>query len=260
MITITFALPAESSDLVRRLTDKAAVEGAKYGVSGNLAGQKVHIVHTGVGETVAHARLSDYLQNHSPSFLISSGFAGATREDYGLGDLILARNFSDATLLQRAETILRGRNVRSVVGWTVAKILNSAAEREQIWNEHNAATVDMESRAIAQVCAGRSLPMLSLRVTERHSTRSFAHSGRYPFRCATAAHADVTALRLSRAASRFHPGADRLQSSDRPGSSRPNERDHQNHRKRFNGLTYSSTARCGRGHPRCDGRSPEWHA
>lgn len=163
MITITFALPAESSELVRRLTHKAAIEGAASVVSGSVAAQEVHIVHTGVGETVARARLSDYLQNHSPSFLISSGFAGATREDYGLGDLVLARNFSDSRLLKRAETILREQNVRSVIGWTATKILNSPAEREQIWNQHNAVTVDMESKAISEVCAKHGLPMLSLR-------------------------------------------------------------------------------------------------
>jgi adenosylhomocysteine nucleosidase len=133
-------------------------------VSGRLAAQEVHIVHTGVGETVARARLNEYLQNNSPSFLISSGFAGATQEDYQLGDLILARNFSDPGVLTRAERILQEQNVRTVVGWTAAKIMNSAAEREQIWNQYQAIAVDMESRAIAEICAAHGLPMLSLRV------------------------------------------------------------------------------------------------
>jgi nucleoside phosphorylase len=164
MIAVTFALPAESSGLVRRLAHKSAISGMSSGVSGMLAAQEVHIIHTGVGEPVARVRLSDYMQSHSPSYLISSGFAGGTREEYAVGDFILARNFSDATLLGTAAKVLCNQNVRSAVSWTVASILNSPQEREQIWNEHNAIAVDMESKAIAEVCASRGVRMLSLRV------------------------------------------------------------------------------------------------
>lgn len=165
MIAITFALPAESSDLVRRLTNKTGIKGAQgSAVSGRLGAREVHIVHTGVGETLARARLNEYLQNNSPSSLISSGFAGATQENYQLGDLILARNFSNPGVLARAETILQEQNVRTVIGWTAAKIMNSPEEREQIWNQSQAVAVDMESSALAEVCAAHRLPMLSLRV------------------------------------------------------------------------------------------------
>ena len=162
MIAITFALPAESSDLVRRLRNKARSKDTSA-VSGRLGEQAVHILHTGVGEAMARTRLNEYLENNSPSFLISSGFAGATQDDYRLGDLILARNFSDPTLLLKAESILREQNVRSGVGWTATEIINSPEEREQIWNQHQAVAIDMESNAIVEVCATHNLPMLSLR-------------------------------------------------------------------------------------------------
>ena len=163
MIAITFALPAESSGVVSRLTEKSQLKAADLrSVSGRLGQQQVHIVHTGVGETVARTRLNQYLENNSPSLLISSGFAGATRSNYQLGDLILAQNFSDPILLAKAQAVLR--DAHAVVGWTANKIVNSPEEREQIWNQHQAVVVDMETKVVADICVQRRVPMLSLRV------------------------------------------------------------------------------------------------
>ena len=172
MIAITFALPAESSEIVRRLTHKSASKSGNVStLSGRLGMHEVHIVHTGVGEIMARSRLNHYLQDKTPSILISSGFAGATHDDYQLGDLIVARNFSDPKLVASAENILREENVRTVVGWTAKSVVDSSKEREQVWTRHEAAAIDMESAPIAEICGRHGVPMLSLRVlsdTPRH--------------------------------------------------------------------------------------------
>src|SRR4051794_15193767 len=97
MIVITFALPAESSALPRGL--------------GRSRDGQVEIFHTGVGAKVCRERLRAFLETRSPSLLISSGFAGALRDDVKVGQLFIAENFSDPAEVERARTLLGGETV-----------------------------------------------------------------------------------------------------------------------------------------------------
>lgn len=172
MIALTFALPAESSDLIRRLAGKNILShGDAKIVTGRLRGQEVEIVHTGVGTKIAGQRLHHYLAARSPAFLISAGFAGAARRSYRVGDLILARNFSDDELLAGARRILAGRNVHVARMFTSPGMVDSLSERKEIWRRHEAVAIDMETEEIARICADRSIRLLAIRVlsdTPRH--------------------------------------------------------------------------------------------
>src|SRR5215218_3722411 len=107
MIAVTFALPAESSDFLRLLANPIR---AKHGVvevtKGLLDGQTISVMHTGVGEKSARARLATFLDAETPSALISAGFAGALRDDLGVGDLFLAENHSSQPLFAGARAAL----------------------------------------------------------------------------------------------------------------------------------------------------------
>ncbi len=93
--------------------------------------------------------------------MVSSGFAGGVDPSLGAGDLLLAENFSDPALLARARTLLTCRVAKLA---TVDRIVESVAERDAFAREHNAAAVDMETQWIAEACASRNVPFLSLRV------------------------------------------------------------------------------------------------
>jgi adenosylhomocysteine nucleosidase len=172
MIAVTFALPAESSALRRRLREaKILRQGGQKIRTGTIAGRNVQIFHTGVGKEIARARLVQYLEMQSPALLISSGFAGAVRSHFRVSDLLLAENFCDPGLLTSARRVLREQNVHTATMLSVAKMIDSPEEREEVWRRHEAAAIDMETEAIAGVCASRGLRMLSLRVvsdTPRH--------------------------------------------------------------------------------------------
>ncbi len=146
MIAVTFALPRESRDFRRLLT------------AGN---HEIAILHTGVGEKICRQRIEPFLDRQRFDFLISSGFAGGIEPSLGVGELLLAENFSDPKLLARGRDILIAR-----VGklFSTQDVIESAAERETLQGESGALAVDMESSAIAAACAERELPMLSLRV------------------------------------------------------------------------------------------------
>src|SRR5450432_2457827 len=146
MIAVTFALPSESSDFRRLLSHQ---------------GHEVAVLHTGVGEKTCRSRLDPWLDSKPFDLLISSGFAGGVDPSLGVGDLLLAENFSDPQLVAQARALLVGQVARLV---TADRVVESVTERQHLAHENNAAAVDMETEWIARACAERKLPMLSLRV------------------------------------------------------------------------------------------------
>ncbi|PYL38699.1 MAG: hypothetical protein DMF34_06085, partial [Verrucomicrobia bacterium] len=83
MIAITFALSAESSGLVGLLREKkrASSSGGKI-VYGKIENQSIAILHTGVGRKSCQLKIDNFLRTEELRRLISSGFAGAAREDF----------------------------------------------------------------------------------------------------------------------------------------------------------------------------------
>src|SRR5260370_41244619 len=161
MIGITFALPSESSGLVRRLQ---AVQRHGKLLSGRIDSRDVIILHTGVGASDCHERLEILLHKTRPSLVISSGFAGAVAEQLRVGDLIFAQNFSHSGLLANADRILGDRRPRVVKLFTSTSIIDSIEERNEIARGAGAEAVDMGTGGIADVCKGHGGPLRSLRV------------------------------------------------------------------------------------------------
>ena len=171
MIAITFALPAESSGLVASLQEKKRSDAKKItSIHGKIDNRSVAIFHTGVGAKACASKIDNFLRAARPKILISSGFAGAVREDWNVGDLLLAENFSDRHLLLRAERALGSQHPWVGRLFTSTSIVDSVAERNEIARDNGADAVDMETELIAQACAVHGVPLLSLRVisdTER---------------------------------------------------------------------------------------------
>lgn len=162
MIAISFALPAESSDLVALLREKRSVaHGQIESIQGQIDNRSVEIFHTGVGRNSCEAKIDNIFRAERPQCFIATGFAGAVRDDLRAGDLILGKNFSDPTLFAKANDLLRARAVKL---FTSPTIVDSIDERNEIARAQGADAVDMETEIIAQACAKRGIPMLSLRV------------------------------------------------------------------------------------------------
>ena len=170
MIGITFALPSESSDLVRQLRQVKNVDNLLWGKIGD---RDVTIVHTGVGAGDCNERLENLLHKARPKFVLTSGFAGAVSEHLDIGDLILAENFSDPNLLGLARDILRDRKARAVKLFTSTSIIDSISDRNEIARNAGAEAVDMETGAIVAVCKAHDIQLLSL--------RAISDSPRQPF-------------------------------------------------------------------------------
>ena len=191
MIAITFALPTESSDLVRRLESKRiGFTGDVKILHGQLQHREVAIVHTGVGRKSCERHINAFLKSVRPEVLISSGFAGSLIDGLNVGDLIVAKNYSDPALvteLMEGEAPATPENsgsseldppskqlrVRAVNLATVELMVDSIEERARLAHEHGADAVDMETEVIAQECAKHGIPMLSLRVISDSPTAPF---------------------------------------------------------------------------------------
>ncbi|PYK25075.1 MAG: hypothetical protein DME52_09460, partial [Verrucomicrobia bacterium] len=61
---VTFALPAESSEFLRRLDNKLCTgRNAIQIIRGTLDDREIEVLHTGVGEKVCRQRVGKFLKN-----------------------------------------------------------------------------------------------------------------------------------------------------------------------------------------------------
>src|SRR6476469_7148288 len=160
---VTFALPAESSEFLRRLRNKS--RGNRNGIStirGIIADREIEVLHTGVGEKVCRERLGKFLEDQQFDLLISTGFAGALTDEMQIGDLLLAKNFSTIELNDRCS--LSGLPIHTADLLTTPALIDSSEERNNVARASGADAVDMETEFIARACAAHGVPLLSLRV------------------------------------------------------------------------------------------------
>jgi nucleoside phosphorylase len=172
-IAVTFALPAESSEFLRRLGNKS--RGARNGlhiVRGTIDHRSIEVVHTGVGENACRRHIGKFLENQQFDFLISAGFAGSVNHELQVNDLLLAKNFLTLDPKQ-TQSSLSNVSVYAANMLTVPALIDSSHERERIARESGASAVDMETEFIARACAVHQIPLLSLRVITDTPTQPF---------------------------------------------------------------------------------------
>jgi len=173
MIAITFALPAESSDFLRRLGNKSrAVRNGLRIVRGTIDHRSVEVLHTGVGENICRQRIGKFLENQQFDFLISTGFAGSLNHQLQVNDLLFAKNFLTLDP-KHAQSSLSNVSIFAANMLTVPAMIDSNEERERVRRESGASAIDMETEFIAGACAAHGIPMLSLRVVTDSPTHPF---------------------------------------------------------------------------------------
>jgi len=172
-IAVTFALPAESSEFLRRVRDKSARErnGIRT-IKGKIDNRSIEVLHTGVGESLCRQRIGTLLEYQQFDFLISAGFAGSLNNELQVNDLLIAKNFSTVDL-KDVRFSLSNMSITAVNMLTVPAVIDSSEERERIARDSEAAAVDMETEFIARACAVHGIPLLSLRVITDTPTQAF---------------------------------------------------------------------------------------
>jgi adenosylhomocysteine nucleosidase len=173
VIAVTFALPAESSDFLRRLGNKTPADRNGIGtIRGAIDGRTIEVLHTGVGEKMCKERIGKFLENQQFDFLISAGFAGSLNHELHVNDVLLAKNFSTVDL-KHAQSSLSNVSIHAANMLTVPALIDSSEQRERIACESGASAVDMETEFIARACVAHGIPLLSLRVITDSPLESF---------------------------------------------------------------------------------------
>jgi len=181
VIAVTFALPAESSDFLRRLANKTPADRNGIGtIRGMIDGRTIEVLHTGVGEKMCKERIGKFLENQQFDFLISAGFAGSLNHELHVNDVLLAKNFSTMDL-KHAQSSLSNVSIHAANMLTVLALIDSSEQRERIACESGASAVDMETEFIARACAAHGIPLLSLRVITDSPLESFPASPKILF-------------------------------------------------------------------------------
>ena len=162
MIAVTFALPTESSEFLRRLGNKSRAErnGIRI-VRGTIGHRSIEVIHTGVGENICRQRIGKFLENQQFDSLISAGFAVSLNHQLQVNDLLVAKNFSTVDLKHAS---LSNVSIYAANMLTVPALIDSGQERERIAHESGASAVDMETEFIARACATHDIPLLAIRV------------------------------------------------------------------------------------------------
>lgn len=139
----------------------------------NRAGHPgLELLETGEGVVNAERHLEAWLERRSAGAVLSIGFAGALSAALRVGDLVVAKSVQgsstepDPKLLAAAARVQLDFAVHFGVALTSERILWQAAEKNALASSLGATEigfVDMESTAIASVCARRGVPFLITR-------------------------------------------------------------------------------------------------
>ncbi|MEQ1859366.1 MAG: hypothetical protein ABMA13_05475 [Chthoniobacteraceae bacterium] len=156
MILVTFAVPQESREFVSRLRHTGPLG---HVLVGNLGCEEIAVLHTGMGADAARDATRRTLAELRPDRVIASGFAGGLDPALEFGQLIVAENLSTPALLAREPA--GARRVRLA---SVESPLDTPADKSRIRAATGADAVDLESAAIAEVCATAAIPLLVLRI------------------------------------------------------------------------------------------------
>jgi nucleoside phosphorylase len=173
MIAVTFALPAESSEFLRRLGNRSRADrkGLRI-VHGTIEHRSIKVLHTGVGENSCRERIEKFLEKQQFDLLISAGFAGSLNRELQVNDLFVAKNFSTLNGKQ-AQSSLSNVSIYAANMLTVPALIDSSEERERLARDSGASAIDMETEFIAAACAIRGIPLLPLRVITDTPTQPF---------------------------------------------------------------------------------------
>lgn len=166
---IVFALGAEQGcfeDLLADVTTQVAKVGTVR--TGRLEGRTVTTIVAGAGPTAAAAGCDALLRVHHCRTILSAGFCGGLQSHLKRNDVVVADRIFDLDgTPHELDPSLRSqlRLPEGCVGpWaTVDRIVAKSAEKRSLGERTGAWVCEMESPAVARVCAERGVPFLAVR-------------------------------------------------------------------------------------------------
>ena len=168
-IGIVSALAMEVAPFAGRCLPVQSYKGDRFHIQGLLLHDtRIAVVESGAGAVLAARATQTLLDGHAPAWVLSVGFSGALQPHLKLGDLVVANAIVN-TEGKGLSVDVRMQSSPSD-GLYVGKFVNAdhivrtVEEKKQLGESTGAIAVDMESLAVARVCANRQVKFMSVRV------------------------------------------------------------------------------------------------
>ena len=168
-IGFVFALGTEAAGIVDELDDLVTIRGAALREhQGRLAGRRVSIVESGVGQAKAVSAAKDLIRVRQPAWVISAGFSGSLVKSVRRGDVVVANQLGTCqgghltVDLQMKSDEQAGLHVGKIL--MTDQLVSSSSEKRSLAEKFSSLAVDMESFAVAEVCSRERVKFLAVRV------------------------------------------------------------------------------------------------
>ena len=168
-VGIVAALGMEVAPFVGRCLPVQSYVGDRFRVQGLLLHDtRIAVIESGAGATLATRATHALIDGHKPQWVLSVGFSGALQPHLKLGDLVVANAIVNTEGKGLSVDVQMQSSPKD--GLHVGKFLNSphivrtVEEKKQLGETTGEIAVDMESLAVARVCAERQVRFMSVRV------------------------------------------------------------------------------------------------
>ncbi len=174
-IAVFFSLEKEAQGMIKAagLKKSDSLVGLKV-YEGIYEGLKLFVILTGVGERRAEKSARKFLNAIRPSFVISSGWAGALNENFRVGDLLIPTRITrcadgvslvlDDRIIELIKPCLKELPIHYPhSGLTVDRVFDKEQKVSIKKKYPYAGMVDMESCAVLNVLNSQGIPILILR-------------------------------------------------------------------------------------------------
>ncbi len=175
-VGLVAALPMEVAPLIDRLENvrKYAANGQTI-VEGELLGKLVAVVLTGPGRKRAQRGAERLIAGHRPRWIVSAGFAGSLNPEIPRNTILLPVESINVEGRRFATSFPAGFGIpspmeRRGVLLTIDEVVLKAEQKARLRADHGADLVDMESSALAALCAERGIGFVSVRVVSDDAT------------------------------------------------------------------------------------------
>jgi nucleoside phosphorylase len=119
----------------------------------------IRLLLTGIGKHNSDRALQTTLAQERPNLVVTSGFAGALREDLKTGDIVY-----DADPATRLELVLQSAGAQPARFYCAERIASTASEKRTLRIASGADAVEMESEVIRVICREKQIPSATIRV------------------------------------------------------------------------------------------------
>ncbi len=166
MIAILVAVRQELKPILRRADTDLVVRQEHLDFhEGTLGGQPVALLALGIGKECARIAAEMTIHCYRPDLVISAGFGGGLQPDVQAGDIVVGTEILDLRKDQGSRITWDSTHkpVRPDRIMTTDEMVLRAENKARIGKATGALSVDMETSAVAAVCAARKTDFLAVR-------------------------------------------------------------------------------------------------